>query len=57
MAADRAFPSLLYSLFLLCGGFGEEGFEIDAEDESGVDFCPGVGYVVVVEEGSGEGVV
>ena len=45
------------ALFFLVGDCGEEdGFQVYPEEESGVDFL-GVGDVVLVEEGGGQGVV
>ena len=43
--------------FFLRDDFGEEdGFQVYPEEESGVDFW-GVGDVVLVQEGGGQGVV
>ena len=44
------------SLLFLEGGGGEEGFQVDPEEEGGVGFG-GVGDGMAGEEGGGEGVV
>ena len=47
----------LQTPFFLGGDFGEEnGLQVYPEEESGVDFW-GVGDVVMVEEGGGQGVI